>query len=242
MKKLVFYVLTALLSTGALAQGSISSTIPGWPGGSGQVGTMSMMGPPEVLGTVDENGTVEIPLKADFLSEVREKLKEANASASDGWTASMNTLGKSFSCGASDLEVVNGDQPITGFPGMGGFVLFNMEEKKRYGYLVVGSSKDFVEAMVPYKFQPGYLLEWYYVDQDGSVKGNCEMESYAVNQKDIYTRTTTYDLELKKGWNIVKYEIEEVYTDGEGNSYPMKDSYNVLDKMPGDVQFVFLED
>ena len=242
MKKLILLQFIFLAAICTHAQESITGVIPDWPGGSGQVGVMSMMGPPEVLGTFDDQGKVEIPLKPDFIAEAKKKVEEANASASDGWTASMNTLGKSFSCGVADLEVVNGEQAISGFPGMSGFMLFNMEEKKRYGYLLVANSKDFVESMVPYKFKPGYQLEWYYVDEDGSVRGDCVLESYALNQKDIYAKTTTYDLDFKKGWNIVKYEIEEVYTDGEGNSYPMKDSYTVLEKMPEGVQFVFLED
>ncbi len=224
-----------------MAQGTIKGTIPDWSGGSGEVAVMAM-GPPEVLGTFDEKGNLEIPLKPNMLAEVRKQVEAANAESSDGWKASLKTLGDRFSCFGTELEVVNGDQPISGFPSMGAFSLVNMEQKKRFGYLMVGSSKEFAEGMVPYKFKPGYFLEWHFVEQPGSVKGMCSMESYAVNQKDLYTKTTTYDLDFKKGWNIVKYEIQEVYTDGEGNSYPMNDSYTVLDKMPGDVQFIFMED
>ena len=241
MKKLPIQFFLALFSAFAFAQGSITGTIPDWSGGSGEVAIMAM-GPPQVLGTFDDLGNLEIPLKTDMLAEVKKQVEAANEGFTDGWKASLKTLGDSFSCFGGELEVVNGEQPISGFPSMGAFMLVNMEQKKRFGYLMVGSSKDFADGMVPYKFKPGYFLEWYFVEEPGSVKGDCSMESYAVNQKDLYAKTTTYDLELKKGWNIVKYEIHEVYTDSEGNSYPMNDSYSTIDAIPGDVQFIFMED
>ena len=241
MKKLPIRFFLAILSTCGFAQESITGTIPDWSGGSGEVAVMAM-GPPQVLGTFDDMGNLEIPLKTDMLAEVKKQVEAANEGSTEGWKASLKTLGDSFSCSGGELEVVNGEQPISGFPSMGAFMLVNMEQKKRFGYLMVGSSKDFADGMVPYKFKPGYFLEWYFVEEAGSVKGNCSMESYAVNQKDLYTKTTTYDLELKKGWNIVKYEIHEVYTDGEGNSYPMNDSYSTIDSIPSEVKFVFMED
>lgn len=239
MMKITFFL--AFLSTCALAQESIKGTIPDWSGGSGEVAVMAM-GPPQVLGTFDDMGNLEIPLKPDMLAEVKKEVEAANEASTDGWKASLNTLGDRFACSDGELEVVNGDQPISGFPSMGAFMLVNMEQKKRFGYLMVGSSREFADGMVPYKFKPGYFLEWYFVEEAGSVKGACSIESYAVNQKDLYTKTTTYNLDLKSGWNIVKYEIHEVYTDGEGNSYPMKDSYSTLASVPAQAQFIFLED
>ncbi|MDX1331393.1 MAG: hypothetical protein R3252_00065 [Robiginitalea sp.] len=241
MKNLYVQLLLALMTTCAVAQESIKGTIPDWSGGPGEVAVMAM-GPPQVLGTFDDMGNLEIPLKPDMLAEVKKEVEAANAESTDGWKASLNTLADRFSCSGGALEVVNGDQPISGFPSMGAFMLVNMEEKKRFGYLMVGSSKDFADGMMPYKFKPGYFLEWYFVEEAGSVKGQCSMESYAVNQEDLYTKTTTYDLDLKKGWNIVKYEIHEVYTDGEGNSYPMNDSYSTIASMPEGVRFIFMED
>jgi len=241
MKTLPIQIFLALLSSYAFAQGAIKGTIPEWSGGPGEVAVMAM-GPPQVLGTFDDMGNLEIPLKPDMLVEVKKQVEEANEGSSDGWKASLKTLGDLFSCSGGDLEVINGEQPISGFPSMGAFMLVNMEQKKRFGYLMVGSSREFADGLVPYKFKPGYFLEWYFVEEPGSVKGECSMESYAVNQKDLYTKTTVYNLDLKKGWNIIKYEIQEVYTDGEGNSYPMKDSYSTIDSIPEEVRFIFMED
>lgn len=225
-----------------LAQDAIKGTIPGWSGGDGQVGVMSM-GPPEIVGSFDAQGNVEIPLKPNALAEVKKQVEEANQGSSGGWSASIPTVAERFSCeGETGLAMEGGDQQITGLGGPMGFLLVNMEEKKRYGYLLIASSRDFVESMQPYTFKTGYSLEWYYVDEAAMVKGYCSIPSYAMNQEDLYTKTTTYDLNLKKGWNIVRYAIDEVYTDGEGNSYPMNESYTTLDTIPEGVGFIFLED
>ena len=243
MKKLPIQIVVALLCSYGFSQGAIKGTIPEWSGGSGQVGVMSM-GPPEIVGSFDPQGNVEIPLKPNALAEVKKQVEEANQGSSGGWSASIPTVAERYACAGEgqEMEIEGGDQLITGLGGPMGFLLVNMEEKKRYGYLVIASSRDFVEAMEPYTFETGYSLEWYYVDQEATVKGYCSMPSYAVNQEDLYTKTTTYDLQLKKGWNIVRYEIQEVYTDGEGNSYIMNESYTTLDAMPDGVRFVFLED
>ena len=241
MKKFVIAAWIFMFGFYSMAQGGIKGTIPGWSLGAGQVGVMSM-GPPEIVGSFDAQGNVEIPLKPDALTEVKKQMEEANQGSTDGWTASLPMLGDRFSCFGGALEVTGGEQPITGLGGPMGFLLVNMDQKKSFGYLQIASSKEFVEGMQPYIFKPGYSLEWYYVEQDASVKGTCNMESYAVNQKDLYTQSTSYDLDLKKGWNLIRYEIHEVYTDGEGNSYPMQDSYTTLTAMPSGVQFVFLED
>lgn len=242
MKKFHILVFGMLAAMSAHSQQSIKGAIADWPGGSGQVGVMSM-GPPEIVGTFDAQGNVEIPLQPDALNRIKKQVEEANQGSSDGWTASIPAVAERFSCdGETTLSMVGADQPITGLGGPMGFLLVNMDEKKRFGYLMIASSKDFVESMQPYNFKPGYSLEWYYVDEGAQVKGYCSIPSYAMNQEDLFTKTTNYDLDLKKGWNIVKYEIEEVYTDGDGNSYIMNESYTTLDAMPDGVGFVFLDD
>ncbi|WP_088340153.1 hypothetical protein [Robiginitalea sediminis] len=243
MRNFVFLVIAGFLGIYGNAQDVITGSIPNWANGSGQVGVMSM-GPPEVVGTFDADGNIEIPLKADALSEIKAQLEASESDSSNGWTASIPTVGERFACGGqgAELNLSGSEELITGLGGAMGFLLVNMEERKRYGYLLIASSQEFAEGLQPYKFKPGYALGWYYVDNEASAVGTCTSESYAMNQEDTYRKSTTYQVNLKKGWNIVKYEIEEVFTDKEGNSYPQKESYTTLESMPEGVGFVFLED
>jgi hypothetical protein len=241
MKKILTLMAVAFIGNAIYAQGAITGIIPEWSNGSGEV-ALVMMGPPKLLGTFDEQGRLEIPLPPDFLAQARKEVEEANASASDGWKASLRTLGENYSCPGGDLEVAGGDQPISGFPAMGSFDLVSMEREERFGYLMAASSRDFAEGMEPYKFIPGYFLEWHFVEEPASVRGTCSSDAYAMNAEELYTATMEYALDFKKGWNIVKYEILEVFTDREGNSYPKKEKYTVLGEMPADVQFIFMPD
>lgn len=241
MKIILALMAATLIGNAIFAQGAITGNIPDWPNGSGEV-ALVMMGPPVLLGTFDEQGRLEIPLPPDFLAQAQKQIEEANAAASGGWEASLPILGDRYSCPGGALEVTGGDQPISGFPAMGSFDLLSMEKEERYGYLMAASSRDFAEGMEPYNFKPGYFLEWHFVEEPASVKGSCSSDAYAMNAEELYTATMEYDLDFIKGWNIVKYEILEVFTDREGNSYPMKEKYTALGEMPADVQFIFMPD
>ena len=91
-----------------------------------------------------------------------------------------------------------------------------------------------------FNFQEGYILDWIFVDEAGSVKGSCSTDSYAVNQEENFSRQVSYNLSLKPGWNLIKYEISKLFTDREGKTYPMDESYSSLSRTPEDFMFVFV--
>lgn len=66
------------------------------------------------------------------------------------------------------------------------------------------------------------------------------MDSYPVNGDQMYTRNTSYNLDLKPGWNLIKYEISEIFTDEGGKTYPVRESYTSISELPSDLQYVFL--
>ena len=42
------------------------------------------------------------------------------------------------------------------------------------------------------------------------------------------------------GWNHIKNEISEIFTDEGGKTYPVKESYTSISEAPSDLQYVFL--
>lgn len=122
---------------------------------------------------------------------------------------------------------------------MGSFGIINLEEKKDFGYLMFVSTREFARSLQPWKFKPGYYAQWYYINEDARVQGECSITSYAMNQEETYDHRTRYDLKLKAGWNVIKYEIEQVFTDKEGNSYPMEESYSVLPQLPSGAKMMY---
>lgn len=241
MTKQVFALLaSAVLHSSVFAQGAITGSIPQWSLGTGEVVTGLME--PMVVGSVDADGNFSIPLKPGFMEEIRKQVEQQNAGASEGWTSSLLTVGQVFSCYGEGLEVVNADQPMTRMTTMGVFNLVNMDEKKRLGYVMATSSEAFARGIMEmgsFTFTEGYILDWVFVDQAASVRGSCATESYAVNQEEKYTRTTSYDLALRPGWNLIKYEISGLFSDRDGKTYPGEERYLTLSDLPADLKYVF---
>ncbi len=243
MKKNASILFMTLLALSLSAQNAIKGSISDWNKGKGDV-IVGMM-EPTVIGSIDESGAFTIPLQPNFLDDVKKQIEEENKNSKNGWTSSLMTLEKVFGCYNDTLQVVNGDQPISKLTQMGAFRAVNIAEKKRLGYFFAANSQEFANTMMSvgsYNFQKGYYIDWYFVDEAGSVKGRCEEEAYALNQKEIYPRNTTYNVELKPGWNMVKYEITEIFTDNEGHTYPQETVYTTLDALPENTQYIFFED
>jgi len=244
MKKPPTQILLALLIlfTGVQlnAQQSVTWSLPDWEYGSGTIFTGLMK--PTAVGTVDESGNAEVPLKSDYLSEVKEQVARENADDSNKWKSALLTLDKFYNCHTETVEIVNGDQPFTGLSTMGFFMLGNMEKEQYFGDVMPASSMEFAEALRnpgSYSYKEGYNLDWYYLDEEASIKGTCTMESVAVTMDETYMHTSNYDLDFKPGWNLVKYEIQELFTDREGNTYIKNDRYSILPEIPAEVGFQF---
>ena len=230
-------------TTSVMAQEAITGTIPNWSMGEGQV--IGGLRAPVIMGAVAADGTFSIPLKEDYLTEVKVQMEQENAESTSDWTSSLITLGRAFGCNSETLKSENADQPVSAVSTMGMFALGNMEEQKLYGYLLAASSEVFaqsIKSMMNFAFKPGYFVDWYYVEKAASIKGSCSQESYAVNQEEMYESSQQYDLEFQPGWNLVKYEIEAVFEDRDGKTYPKKERYTTLAKVPADMKFIFMPD
>ena len=108
--------------------------------------------------------------------------------------------------------------------------------------LSLGSSREFITSYFSLgkkDFVTGYYIDFYYVNEDASVKGVCKTESYTLDMQNTFFLTHVYDIDLKKGWNIVKIAVTEVYEDQEGHVRPLSYEMITLEKLPEDVQFIF---
>lgn len=241
MKNIHLFLLALIIFTGPVhGQETISGHIEGWTQGTGELytGVFSLT----QVGAIDAKGDFEIPLKPDYLSEVKKQMEAENSNPDRKFSSQLMTLGESCQCAKGTVELVNGDQEITTLAILG-FMVANMENKKKFGRLIPASSKDFAEGyskLGAYEHQTGFAVDWYYVDKPGVAKGDCAMDSYPVHGEQMYTRSTSYNLDLKPGWNLIKYEISEIFTDEGGKRYPVRESYTSISEIPSEMQFVFL--
>ena len=240
MLRVCTLVLLLLFSVTLNAQEAVSGTIPGWTLGKGEV--VTGLREPIVVGSVDEEGTFVIPLRPDFMETLKIQVDSDDPEKSGGWKSSLLSLRQVFSCYGEKLEVGNGNQPVTTMSSMGVFNLVNMSEKRRLGYLIASSSQDFARGLMDmgaFAFKKGYFLDWIYIDESGSVSGSCSTESYAVNQEEKYSRTTHYNISMKPGWNLVKYEILDLFSDRDGKTYPSEERFVSLEELPPDMEYIF---
>jgi hypothetical protein len=149
-----------------------------------------------------------------------------------------------YSCNDGDIIYNNENMELGGFGTIGGYNIANVEEKQMYGVVLPADSKEFAEWEMSFGQNNavlGYTISFVYAEEDASAVGTCLTNSFT-KVTTSYKKTTNYNVQLTKGWNIVKYSIDELYEDKEGNLYPMVVSYNTLDNIPEDIEWHFIKD
>jgi len=242
MKRILFSAFTLLTISLLPAQNTVTGTISGWQNLTADI--ITGMKSPIAIGTVKDDGSFILNLTAEFSDQTMKGIDEFNKN-SEEWKTSVMTLEKAFSCYGDSLAVTNGNVPVIKLSNFGGYDLADPKEKKIHGSFMMVNNKEFAEtyrSYGQYNAKSGYFLDWFYFAEPSSVIGVCNTESYAVNQEESYMAKTAYQLDFKAGWNLVQYEIAEIFTDKEGLTYALKTNYKTLDKLPEGVQYIYFED
>lgn len=222
-----------------LAQEQVKGTIQEYDGGAAEIILPSQN--PRIIGSVTKQGEVTIELEDDMANEMTQSMEEANKE-SENIRIVNKSVGRAFYCDSEEVVTVNGDEIIESITIQGMFFMGILEEKKPIGKFQIGSSKSFVDSYFSLgkkDFETGYYIDFYYVNQDASVNGVCMTKTYTLDMKDTFYLTHHYTIDLKKGWNIVKIGVTEVYKDQEGHIRPLKYEMTTLDELPDDAQFIF---
>lgn len=195
------------------------------------------------IGVIDAAGNFAIALNDDVIAKVQGAIEQENQD-SDEWTTRLITTGRMFNCAEDTVDVTNAELPVIKLSTFGSYMIGDLEEQVEHGYFMATSSREFAEAfgaMGQTDAEAGYYLDWFYFEEPFSVSGSCGVQTYAMNQEDVYVQTTSYDLDFEAGWTLVKYAITEVFEDPDGTDMPMAIRYTSLDAVPEDVQYAFFE-
>lgn len=116
------------------------------------------------------------------------------------------------------------------------------------GTIFLTSSRDIIKGQTlasDYHGRPGYWLMLYYLDGETSAKTNCIIQRRYGEGKD-YDLTKNFNLQLKPGWNMVKFEytgprIDIDWGEGEHNkhSYFKEEKIYVVPELPSDIRWFF---
>jgi hypothetical protein len=196
----------------------------------------------QIWGEVNEEGDFSIILEDNFLEKAREMAKEAQGNAPKGFTVSFNTVSESFACPFEEVETKVGDIVVSGLPEL---TLMDEMGNPTNGILYAVSSSGIARWLFTYRDEnvsSGYYLEFYYLEGPATVKRECLLETYTGAGEEVFEESTSIDLELQTGWNIIRYGIEEVFTPAAGKVFPLKLTVTRLEKLPEDLLWIAVKE
>jgi hypothetical protein len=240
-KSIVVATLFLLVNPAIYAQNSIQGNIADWSNGEAPLIFRDYMSREKItMGNISSNGKMIIPLDDNHLINLKEAAKKAQEKAPQGREMKFNTVASKFTCSDEGVIYENATAIISGLP--------DLEAKSKdgtaaYGYVYCSSNLEISTWLYNYgqgNIAKGYYLRWFFVENNASAKGSCNMPTFTGNDNESYMDTTVYDLELQQGWNIVKYEITETFTSKTGKITPSKTEITKIDDVPADAQWLIL--
>ena len=241
MKTIYLMLLAGLIFSTAGAQSSFSGKILDWDMGEALIVKPDFMGnsnEPERQGLINADGSFNIPLV-----EISDFNTDEQSDPEGQWSSRRLNLNEAFTCYSGDLQYENAAQPVANLSTMGVFELSDSSGRENIGFFMPVSSKEFASYFSSFGQENavnGYTLDYYYVSQPAKISGSCSIESY-VHSGENYIGTTHYELDLKPGWNLIKYEVVDLFTDKDGRAYAKDVKYASLDALPSDASFVFIK-
>jgi len=243
MHKMSMLVASILLGLTGYAQESISGTISNHNPNEKLIVSYDLISKKtEQLGTIDADGHFNIPLDENYLTTIKEKAESAKAKAPEGWEMKMNTVASTFQCLGSETDYKNGETIVAGMPTP---EVTNLAGESVHAMLYAVSNADIANWLYSYgqkNCAKGYYLQYLFVEEEASAKAECTMPTYTGNDDENYNNVTILNLELQKGWNIIKYDITEVFTDKNGKTAPSKTEISRIDSIPDDLQWVIVKE
>ena len=120
--------------------------------------------------------------------------------------------------------------------------IYLYKNKKQVGVLFPATDRALLDnepANIYSNLTLGSSLSWFYSDGDCNFKAKCE-EKLEWEGKYNFERENAYDIQLKKGWNIVEYTLDEIeeFKDENGTGKMEKKVHmKTLDKIPENIKW-----
>ncbi|GHA48432.1 hypothetical protein GCM10007103_31640 [Salinimicrobium marinum] len=241
--KYLFIVFLFLLSfqQQTEAQEKITGSIAGWQQGEAKIMFIDMFsGCMRELGSIDAEGNFEIPLEKDFFTSVKAAMQKEQEKAAENGTISLKDLQGTFSCDKGKPEYINPETKLTSLP-QHLMVARVKGEKELLGMLSPVSNPVIAKWLLSYKQEntgKGKYFEWVYLEDEAAVKGSCYSHGFTNN--DVIEQHHEFDMDLKKGWNMVQHEILEIFEDEQGKIIPEQIEITTITEVPEDVQWIFV--
>lgn len=238
---IVIAIVFLLVSPAFYAQNSIQGNIANWSNGEVPLIFNDYISKEKIaMGNMVSTGEMIITLDDNYLSNLKEAAIKAKEKAPQGWEMKFNTVESTFGCSDEGIIYENATAIFSGLPDL---EALDKDGTTTYGYLYCTNNPELSTWLYNYgqgNIAKGYYLRWFFAENNASAKGSCNTPTYTGNDDENYMDTTVYDLELQKGWNIIKYTITETFTSQTGKITPSKTEITKIDEVPADAQWLLL--
>jgi len=241
MKKFNFLLVACLLfSLSSMSQNTIEAKVENWEYDAAKIGVLDFMsGEVQEFGSISKEGNIEIQLETNFLEKMKQEMEKEQQKAPEGWKASLKTVSGTFSCMANDLTYENGETNLSSLPRQ---LFVFTGDKEILGLLMPASTKAIANYFFSYgeeNCSTGKYLEWTYLNEPAKVNGTCSNTTFTQTADESYEATETYSLDLQKGWNLIEYNITEVFEESSGNIHPKTTEVQLIKNIPSEISWHF---
>lgn len=189
---------------------TLKGTVSNHNGMSGDINIMGYFVQPEFYGALDADGSFEIRLPEDFDKITTKAFNTYNSSDVADYQLNYNTALESFP-NTANVSFIGKESRLAY---VGKFYRFEVITGDTSAYLYPASSENFVKYVVGTKDavpETGFNYYYIYAKEPFSINGSTTYNNlFEDGTEEVYTRTDHYDLDIKKGWNVLRYEIKQL--------------------------------
>jgi hypothetical protein len=196
--------------TGATAAVVLENKVKNPNGITGGINIMGYFVEPSFGGVLKEDGSFKIELPEDFDQTTEKAFEAYNTSPIATYELKYSTALESFP--NADGLSFTGKEVQLAFAGK--YYRFEVTGSNQSAYIYPASSQNFAKYVIGTKDalpETGHLYYYIYAKKPFSIKGTLATENiFEDGTEEIYQRTDDYHLKINEGWNLIRYEINEL--------------------------------
>ncbi|HKL37182.1 MAG TPA: hypothetical protein VJ899_12890 [Salegentibacter sp.] len=224
------------------SQEVIEARLENWEYGEADLGVIDFItGEAQKFGSIDEDGNIQIKLESNFLQKMKEQMEKEQEKAPKGWKAALKNVSGTFDCFLDDLTYTNGEANLSSLPK---HLVVYRDKEEILGGLMAASNKpiaNYYYSAGELNCKTGKYLEWTYLEKPAMVKGTCTTKNFTRIEGESFEAKRDYSLDLKEGWNLIEYNITEVFEGATGKVQPKTTKIQRIENIPSNVNWYFVQ-
>jgi hypothetical protein len=194
----------------------IENTLQNANGMEGKINIMGYFVVPFYTGELKENGSFQITLPNHFDQVTGRAFEAYNSSPIADYELHYSTALESF----PDADGLSFKEKGARLAFAGKYYRFEVTGTNTSSYIYPASSENFLRFVVGTKDaapETGYHYYYIYAKEPFSIHGATTTDNlFEDGTEQIYKRTDSYNLDINKGWNLIRYEVNALSESSKG--------------------------